>query len=89
MAQLSQLDFRVFGGRPLSSLINVYMTSPHMIGLLLEFYVLATSKVTSEWIPICDRLQVRRVYSTAPLGMSQKWDTTSENEPFMQKVICS
>ena len=37
-----------------------------MVGLL-EFYILATSKVVSGWIPTCDSVHSCALYSAAPL----------------------
>ena len=40
------------------------------VGWLLEFYVLATSKVISGQVPICDSAQPSRLYSAVPVRKS-------------------
>ena len=39
-----------------------------LVGLLLEFYILATSRVLSGWIPTYDTANSLWLYSVAPLG---------------------
>ena len=39
-----------------------------LVGWLLEFYVLAISKVISGWFPTCDNAQSWRLHSAAPMG---------------------
>ena len=40
----------------------------HWVGWLLGFYILATSKVITGWVPSCDSAQSWWFYSVAPLG---------------------
>ena len=47
---------------------NLMKTSSFTVGWLLEFHILATSKVISGWIPTCDSEQICRLYSAAPPG---------------------
>ena len=48
---------------------NIHMLAHHdVVGWLLGFYTLATSKVISGQIQICDSVHSWWLYSAAPLG---------------------
>ena len=44
------------------------MWPPKLFVCLLVFYVIATSKIMSRWVPICDSAHSWRLYSAASLG---------------------
>ena len=71
------------------------------IGWLLEFYILATPRVISGWLPTCDSAQSWPLYSAAPLGnqaastmtsiifISHRFDSTGKQTPDLPYTCAS